>query len=82
MRWWDWLLFWRPPAMLRTCVVNLKDLNRDGQQQAIRGVLWRSRGPWLTLRQCQALVAEQPAQPIDGEVLVHRSNVSFLQVLP
>lgn len=63
--------------MLRTCIVNLKDGG-----QAIQGVLWRSRGAWLTLRNCHALVEGQKAQPIDGEVVIHRGNVSFLQVLP
>lgn len=72
-----WLLWWRPPALLRTCIVNLK----DGQQHAIQGVLWQSHGAWLTFRNCSALAEGQKAQPIDGEVMVHRSNVSFLQVL-
>lgn len=53
---------------------------KDGQ--AIRGVLWQSRGAWLVFRDCHGLVEGQKAQPIDGEVVIHRSNVSFLQVLP
>lgn len=62
--------------MLRTCIVNLKD------GQAIQGALWRSRGQWLVLRTCHALVEGQKAQSIDGEVVIHRENVLFLQVLP
>ena len=54
----------------------------DGSSQAIRGLLWQSRGAWLVMRDCHALVEGQQAQPIDGEVVIHRSNVSFLQVLP
>ncbi len=77
-----WLLWWRPPAMLRACIVNLKDASKDGQQQAIQGVLWQSRGAWLTFRNCKALVEGEQAQAIDGDVVVHRSNISFLQVLP
>lgn len=71
MRWFFW---WRPPVMLRACIVNLKD------GQAMKGVLWQSRGPWLTFRNCVALVEGQPTQPIDGDVVVHRSNLLFLQV--
>lgn len=64
--------------MLRACIVNLK----DNRSQAIKGVLWSSRGPWLTFRDCQAIQENQNPQPLDGEVLVHRSNIEFLQVLP
>ena len=71
MRWpWD-------PPLLRVVIVNLKD---DGST-AIRGVLW-NRGPWFTLRQAEVLKANVPPTPIDGEVVVHRSNIAFFQVLP
>lgn len=73
-----WLLWWRPPAMLRPCIVNLK----DDKTQAIKGLLWSSRGPWLTFRDCSGLQVGQPPQPLDGEVHILRSNVAFLQVLP
>lgn len=71
-------LFWRPPCLLRTVIVNLTS-NPD---LAIRGVLWGYRGSWLTLREATMLQASVNAKPLDGEVVVHRSNVSFLQVLP
>ena len=71
MRWpWD-------PPLLRAVIVNLK----DDSSTAIRGVLW-SRGPWLTLRSPEVLKAGLAPAPLDGEVVVHRSNVAFLQVLP
>lgn len=73
-----WLLWWRPPCLLRAVLVNL----RDDPSTAIRGVLWSSRGPWLTFRDCSALKAASPPAKIDGDVVIHRSNVSFLQVLP
>ena len=75
-----WLLWWRPPCLLRVVIVNLK----DDPQTAIRGVLWGSRGAWLTVRQAALLRGgspEVPATTLDGEVVVHRSNVAFLQVL-
>jgi hypothetical protein len=72
------IAWWRPPALLREVLVNLVS-DRD---TALRGVLWRARGPWLVLRHVQLLKAQAKPLPIDGEVIVHRTNVSFLQVLP
>ena len=74
-----WLLWWRPPCLLRVVIVNLK----DDPNTAIRGVLWNSRGAWLTVRQASLLRggAEPETTTMDGEVVVHRSNVAFLQVL-
>ncbi|MEO8680279.1 MAG: hypothetical protein ABI665_14610 [Vicinamibacterales bacterium] len=51
--------------------------------EALEGVLWSSRGPWLTLRAVSALKAGQPAAPmLPGDVLIHRDRIAFLQVLP
>jgi hypothetical protein len=61
---------------LRTVIANL----RDDPTTAIKGVLWSSRGPWLTLRSASLLKTGAAPTPMDGEVVVHRSNVSFLQV--
>jgi hypothetical protein len=71
-------LFWRPPCLLRTVIVNLK----SDPDLAIRGVLWQYRGAWLTVRQAQLLKAGAAALVLDGESIVHRENVAFLQVLP
>jgi hypothetical protein len=73
--WWGWS---RPPCILRTIVVNLK----DEPDAAIRGVLWSARGPWLVLRNASALPAGAGAAPIDGEVVIHYANVQFIQILP
>jgi hypothetical protein len=73
-----WLLFWRPPCLLRACLVNLK----DDPHSAIKGVLWSTRGPWLTFKDCALIKADAPLMPLDGDVIVHRSNLAFLQVLP
>lgn len=62
--------------MLRSCIVNLK----SDSTSAIQGVLWRTRGPWLTLRDAHYLVKGQPPTSMDGEVVIHRSNVAYLQV--
>jgi len=72
------LLWWRPPCLLRAVIVNLK----DDPNTAIRGVLWNSRGAWLTVRQASLLRGDAAPTAMDGEVVLHRSNVAFLQVLP
>jgi hypothetical protein len=74
----SWLSWFGPPALLRTVIVNLK----DDPTVALRGVLWSWRGPWLIFRDAAALKAGANPTPLDGEVIVHRANVSFMQVLP
>ena len=70
MRWW-----WQPPCLLRVVILNLK----DDPTVAIKGLLWSSRGSWLTLRQATLLRAGGET-PADGDIIVPRENVSFLQV--
>jgi hypothetical protein len=72
-----WLCWWQPPCLLSTVIVNqVSDPNT-----AIRGVLFRSRGPWLVLKQAEALTAGEKPTAIDGEVVIHRAQVSFMQKL-
>ena len=51
--------------------------------EALEGVLWSVRGPWLTLRAVSAhkVGQEQPAK-LPGDIVVHRTQIAFLQVLP
>jgi hypothetical protein len=71
------VLWWRPPCLLRTVIVNLK----SDADTALRGVLWRARGPWLVLRDVSLLHASAKPAPVDGEVIVHRDNIAFVQAL-
>jgi hypothetical protein len=64
--------------LLRRVIVNLK----DDPGGAIKGVLWSARGPWLTFRDCSMLRPQGDALRVDGEIVLHRDNLSFLQVLP
>ena len=59
-------------------IVNVK----DDPTTALRGVLWASTGAWLTLRDATLLKTNAATMPLDGEVIVHRTNVAFIQVLP
>ncbi len=72
------LWFRQPPCQRRLVIVNLK----DDATTAIKGALWQSTGPWLVLRGAAFLKSNIEPAPIDGEVIVHVENVSFLQVLP
>jgi hypothetical protein len=71
------LFWWRPPCLLRSVIVNLK----DDPTTAIRGVLWSTRGPWCTFKDASLLRAGPPT-PVDGEIVIHRDNIAFLQVTP
>jgi hypothetical protein len=73
-----WLLWWRPPCLLKRCIVNLQ----SDKSTALSGVLWSSRGPWLTLRDVSAMRTGGAPTQVDGDVVIHRSNVEFIQVVP
>lgn len=73
MHWWQW---GQPPCMLRTVIVNLK----DDPPTAIRGVLWSTRGSWWTLRN-GTVKTSADEQQAEGELVVHRSNIAYVQVV-
>jgi hypothetical protein len=64
---------WRRTAVHKAVVVNLAD-------KAFRGVLWAQRGPLLVLRGVELLEAGREPQPVDGEIVIERSRVEFVQV--
>ena len=45
-----------------------------------RGVLWAADGQYLVLRNAQLVRPRDSALPMDGELVVPRENVKFLQV--
>ncbi|MEU0808788.1 hypothetical protein [Streptomyces sp. NPDC005970] len=65
---------WRRTAVRKRVVVNLAE-------RAFRGVLWAKRGPLLVLRDVDLLEAGREPQRVDGEIVVERSQVEFIQVL-
>lgn len=65
-----WLFGWRAYAKKRV-LLNLKS------GSAFQGVLWKRTGPLLVLR--DASLAD--GSKIDGEVVVERRDIDFLQVL-
>jgi hypothetical protein len=76
---WAWLVsLVRPPHLYRLCLVNTV----SDPDTAFRCVVWHARGEWLVLRQVALIKPQGPPTPLDGEVVIHRSNVSFIQVMP
>lgn len=73
-----WLCWWRPPCLLRRVILNFT----HDSTEALEGVLWSSRGPWLTLRDVSAIKAGQAPAKLVGDVVLHRATVAYLQVAP
>lgn len=65
---------WRRTAVRRKVIVNLLS------GEAFSGVLWARRGPLLVLRNAELLEQGASPTPVDGEVVVERSRVSWVQV--
>ena len=70
------VLWWRSPALLRIVIVNL----RSDAASALRGVLMATRGRWLILKDVSLLKSGAAPTPVDGDVLIDRENVAFIQV--
>lgn len=49
--------------------------------KTFRGVLWDRRGEYLVLRQAEMLVKGAKPASMDGELVIPRTNVDFLQVV-
>ncbi|WP_394621291.1 hypothetical protein JNUCC0626_20000 [Lentzea sp. JNUCC 0626] len=49
--------------------------------QAFAGILWAQRGPLLVLRNAELLQPGTAPQPMDGEVVVERHSVHFIQIV-
>ena len=65
---------YRKIAMNRRVVVNLTS------GAAIDGVLWDDRGPLIVLKDAN-LHNEGGSAPLDGEVIVERTRIDFVQVV-
>lgn len=48
--------------------------------RTFRGVLWAKRGPILIIRSAELLERDK-ATPVDGELLLERTNLDWIQVL-
>jgi len=70
--------WWRTrfPFVRRRVLINCDD------DTAVRGILMEVRGDWLTVQQAELLRAEGAPAALDGQTLIPRARVLFLQVLP
>lgn len=66
-------IFTRWP-ICRRVLVNLDD------GRAFDGVLYDRRGPLLVLREAKLIEPGSPPVSVDGEVLIERPRVAFIQV--
>lgn len=67
---------WRRTAVRKRVLVNLTT------DKAFRGVLWAKRGSLLVLKNAELIEpGAQAFTPLDGEVVLERSKVEFVQVL-
>lgn len=67
-------------AYRRRVVVSLKMTN--GSERSIAGVLWSKGGTQLVLKDSRLLEPGREPLKIDGEVVIEKSNVDFVQILP
>lgn len=70
--------FQRPPVVKQRVIVNLKHDPNVG----FSGILWKSHGAWIVLRDVQAMQRGGPVTAMDGEAVFHRDSVLFMQVPP
>jgi len=61
--------------VLRRVIVNTKT------ERAFRGVLWRRWWVYLVLRNAELIKGRGETVPVEGEVVILRENVDFIQVL-
>jgi len=71
---------WFGVVVKRRVVVNLK-ASGGIPGDAIEGVLLRKTGPLLILADATVHPFEGEASPADGELVIERSNVAFIQAL-
>lgn len=67
------MFWWRRTALRKRVVVNLSD-------KAFAGVLWAKRGPLLVLRDAVLMQHGAADTAMDGEVVIERARVEFIQV--
>jgi hypothetical protein len=59
----------------RKVIVNTKD------DRALRGLLWERNHEYLLLKSAELLEGDARPIPMDGDVIIYKSDVSWLQVL-
>jgi len=68
-------MFGKQYPCLRNVVVNTKT------DRAFRGVLWDRQGDYLVLRNTEMLRGRGEVTPMDGDVVIDKDNIDFIQVV-
>jgi len=50
-------------------------------ERAFAGIMWAQYGPLLVLRNAELLQPGAAPQPLDGEVVIERASVHFIQIV-
>ena len=72
---WLWRLVGRVPCLRREVILALTD------DTSLRGVLVDVVGAWFVLKRASVLTPSGPAVPMDGDGIVDRARLSFIQVV-
>lgn len=64
-----------PYPFVRRVIVTTKT------DRTFRGLLWEQRRGFLVLREAEALKDRGAVVPVDGELVIERENVDFIQVI-
>jgi len=73
------LFWWRPPYLSRRVIVH----QVSDTSASVSGVVWESRGAYITLKDAYLLRSEPQGAPplkIDGEATFHQSQIAWVQV--
>jgi hypothetical protein len=73
-----WWFLNRPPCMHSRVIANLK----NDPDMAVSGLLADVRGDWFVFKDVTMLRADGRTTPFDGECVLHRDNVAWVQVPP
>jgi hypothetical protein len=65
---------WKKVAVCKRVIVNTDD-------HSFSGVLYKQIGPLLVLKDAVMLTPSAPPTPLDGELIIERAKVAFVQVV-
>jgi len=64
---------WKKVAVCKRVIVNTRE-------HSFSGILYKQVGPLIVLRNAHLLEHGTPPTPIDGEVVIERTRVEFIQI--
>lgn len=74
MRWWPW-------RRIRVCRKVNVVCKGGPEAPTFEGVWWDERGGYLVLKEAQLIKGQHQRVILDGEILVPRETIAFIQVV-